>query len=192
MLLRGPTRYTCSIPVAWMKLGKLFRTLPRAINAWWRYGKSQCYFSETRLRGYIFHVARQCMRDGDWFLRVDADEFHHVVPPEFVNTRLQRHETVVFHQYYDFRLLQSEVDAWNRGKETRADRQLSIEDRRQHYTVSIYADRASAVTAARCGGRRQFHFRSMRASSRASVCLSDITPIAIPLNYSVVAGCERS
>ena len=60
------------------------------------------------------------MRDGDWFLRVDADEFHHIVPPEFVNTRLQRHETVAYHQYYDFRLLQSEVDAWNRGTETRA------------------------------------------------------------------------
>ena len=102
--------------------------------------KEPVYFSETRLRGYIFHVARQCMRDGDWFLRVDADEFHHVVPPEFVNTRLQRHETVVFHQYYDFRLLQSEVDAWNRGTETRADRQLSIEDRRQYYTVSVYTE----------------------------------------------------
>jgi glycosyltransferase involved in cell wall biosynthesis len=102
--------------------------------------KDPVYFSETRLRGYMFHVARQCMRDGDWFLRVDADEFHHVAPPEFVKTRLQKHETVVYHQYYDFRLLRSEVDAWNRGGETPADRQLPIENRRRHYTVSVYAE----------------------------------------------------
>ena len=49
------------------------------------------------------------MRDGDWFLRVDADEFHHVPPPEFVRTRLAPHETIVFHQYYDFRLTAAEV-----------------------------------------------------------------------------------
>jgi len=46
--------------------------------------KDPVYFSETRLRGWLFHQARQKMRTGDWFLRVDADEFHHVLPPEFV------------------------------------------------------------------------------------------------------------
>ena len=47
-------------------------------------GKDSVYFSETRLRGWMFHQARHHMRDGDWFLRVDADEFHHIPPPEFV------------------------------------------------------------------------------------------------------------
>src|SRR5439155_1370122 len=31
--------------------------------------KEPVYFSETRLRSYMFHIARQQMRDGDWFLR---------------------------------------------------------------------------------------------------------------------------
>jgi len=31
--------------------------------------KEPVYFSETRLRSYMFHVARQNMHNGDWFLR---------------------------------------------------------------------------------------------------------------------------
>jgi glycosyltransferase involved in cell wall biosynthesis len=99
--------------------------------------KEPVYFSETRLRGYMFHVARQQMRDGDWFLRVDADEFHHIPPPEFVKNSMRKHETVAYHQYYDFQLLQSGVDAWNRGEETR---QRPVEERRRHYTISAYAE----------------------------------------------------
>jgi glycosyltransferase involved in cell wall biosynthesis len=102
--------------------------------------KEPVYFSETRLRGYMFHVARQNMRDDDWFLRVDADEFHHISPPEFVKNWMGKHESVAYHQYYDFRLLQSEVDAWNHGGETLRDRQRPIEERRRHYTISKYAE----------------------------------------------------
>ncbi len=102
--------------------------------------KEPVYFSETRLRSYMFHVARQNMHNGDWFLRVDADEFHHVAPAEFVKNCMRKHETAAYHQYYDFRLLQSEVDAWNAGEETLKDRQRPIEDRRRHYTVSEYSE----------------------------------------------------
>jgi glycosyltransferase involved in cell wall biosynthesis len=102
--------------------------------------KEPVFFSEARLRGYMFHVARQKMREGDWFLRVDADEFHHITPHQFVKNCMRKHETVAYHQYYDFRLLQSEVDEWNRGEETLKDRQRPIEDRRRHYTVSHYTE----------------------------------------------------
>lgn len=102
--------------------------------------KESVYFSETRLRGYMFGVAREKMRDGDWFLRIDADEFHHIAPPDFVMNRMRSHETVAYHQYYNFRLLQSEVDAWNAGQETLKDRQQPIEKRRRHYTISKYAE----------------------------------------------------
>jgi glycosyltransferase involved in cell wall biosynthesis len=102
--------------------------------------KEPVFFSETRLRGYMFHVARRKMRDGDWFLRVDADEFHHIAPPEFVKNCMRKHETVAYHQYYDFRLLHLDVDAWNAGEETSKDRQRLIEDRRRHYTVSEYSE----------------------------------------------------
>jgi hypothetical protein len=98
------------------------------------------YFSETRLRGYMFDVARQNMRDGDWFLRLDADEFHHIAPPEFVKNCMRKHETAAYHQYYDFHLLQSEVEAWNRGEEKLQDRQRPIEERRRHYTISEYSE----------------------------------------------------
>jgi len=102
--------------------------------------KEPVFFSEARLRGYMFHVARQEMREGDWFLRVDADEFHHITPPQFVKNCMRKHEAVAYHQYYDFRLLQSELDQWNRGEETLKDRQRPIEDRRRHYTVSHYSE----------------------------------------------------
>jgi glycosyltransferase involved in cell wall biosynthesis len=102
--------------------------------------KDPVYFSETRLRGWLFHQARQQMRTGDWFLRVDADEFHHVPPPEFVKTRLRPHETIVYHQYYNFVLRESEVGDWEAGKETLADRARPIEQRRQWYQVSEYAE----------------------------------------------------
>lgn len=102
--------------------------------------KEPVYFSETLLRGWIFHQARASLRTGDWFLRVDADEFHHIPPPEFVQTRLRPHETVVYHQYYNFALRQSEVDDWAAGRETIADRGRHIEERRQWYTPSVYAE----------------------------------------------------
>jgi len=102
--------------------------------------KDPVYFSDTRVRGWIFHQARKGMREGDWFLRADADEIHHVPPPEFVRTRLRRHETIVWHQYYDFRLTESEVRAWEAGKEGLADRQRPIEDRRRCFTTSVYSE----------------------------------------------------
>ena len=103
-------------------------------------GKDAVYFSETRLRGWMFHRARRHMAEGDWFLRVDADEFHHIPPPEFVRTRLRRHETIVFHQYYDFRLTAAEVRAWETGKETLDDRARPIAERRRWFTVSPYSE----------------------------------------------------
>lgn len=102
--------------------------------------KDPVYFSETKLRGWMFHQARQTMRTGDWFLRVDADEFHHIPPPEFVKTRLLPHETIAYHQYYNFALRASEVSDWEAGKETLADRARPIEQRRQWYQVSVYAE----------------------------------------------------
>jgi glycosyltransferase involved in cell wall biosynthesis len=102
--------------------------------------KEAVYFSETRLRGYLFHIASNQLRDGDWFLRVDADEFHHITPRRFVCECMRKHETVAYHQYYDFRLLQSEVEAWNRGQETLADRSHPITERRRHYTISDYSE----------------------------------------------------
>jgi glycosyltransferase involved in cell wall biosynthesis len=102
--------------------------------------KQPVYFSDNRLRGWLFHNAREKMRNGDWFLRVDADEFHHIVPPEFVKTRMEKHETIAYHQYYDFRLTESELKAWENGTETLADRQRPISARRRFFTPSVYSE----------------------------------------------------
>jgi glycosyltransferase involved in cell wall biosynthesis len=102
--------------------------------------KDPVFYSETRLRGWLFHQARKQMRNGDWFLRVDADEFHHIPPPEFVRTRMRPHETIAYHQYYDFRLLVSEAANWSAGKETLADRHRPIEERRRWFTPSLYSE----------------------------------------------------
>ena len=102
--------------------------------------KEAVLFSDTGVRGWLFHQARKQMRDGDWFLRVGADEFHHVPPPEFVKTRLGRHESIVWRQYYEFRLRESEVKSWADGNETIADRQRPIEERRQWFTLSDYSE----------------------------------------------------
>src|SRR5262245_6191047 len=80
--------------------------------------KDAVFFSEKRLRGWMFHQARLRMRDGDWFVRADADEFHHISPPEFVRTRMRPHETVAYHQYYDFHLTVQEVQDWEHRRET--------------------------------------------------------------------------
>lgn len=103
-------------------------------------GQRPVYFSETRLRGWMFDRARENMRDGDWFLRVDADEFHHIAPPEFVRSRLRPHETIAYHQYYNFALRQSEVDDWEAGRKGLEDRKRPVEQRRQWYTVSAYSE----------------------------------------------------
>lgn len=103
-------------------------------------GKDPVYFSDTLVRGWIFNQARREMRNGDWFLRVDADEFHHIPPPVFVQQRLRAHETVVYHQYYNFCLLASEAAAWESGLETVQDRSRPIEERRRWYVPSVYAE----------------------------------------------------
>jgi hypothetical protein len=98
------------------------------------------YFSDKRVRAWIFHQARSRMREGDWFLRVDADEFHHVPPPEFVMTKMRPHETVAFHQYYDFRLTASEAADWETGRVTPVDRFRPIAERRRWYTVNGHTE----------------------------------------------------
>jgi hypothetical protein len=102
--------------------------------------RDSVYFSETKLRGWMFNEARQRMRDGDWFLRVDADEIHHISPPAFVRERLRPWETVAYHQYFDFKLLNSEVAAWTSERDMLADRSRPIEERRRWFIPSVYSE----------------------------------------------------
>lgn len=69
----------------------------------------------TGLRAHLFEAARAHMRHGDWFARVDADEFYHLPVRNFLLTRVSRHEGRVFAQHYEFVLLRSELEAWERA-----------------------------------------------------------------------------
>jgi glycosyltransferase involved in cell wall biosynthesis len=102
--------------------------------------KDPVYFSETKLRGYIFHKAREVMKEGDWFLRVDADEFHYIKPSEFIKERLHKHETIVYHQYYNFALTEGESKSLQTIDSVMEERKKNIFDRRRYYKVSLYSE----------------------------------------------------
>jgi len=102
--------------------------------------KDDVYYAEGLLRGYIFHKARKFMKDGDWFARVDADEFHLILPPDFVRLRMKKQETIAYHQYYNFELTRSEAERLSDPRLVRKERALPICERRRHYTISIYSE----------------------------------------------------
>jgi len=103
-------------------------------------GQQAVYFSDTEVRSYLFTEARKYMRAGDWALRCDADEFHHVLPPRFVSEFMRPHETAAYHQYYDFQFTSTDHESWKQGRETLADRSRPIHERRHFYTVSAEAE----------------------------------------------------
>ena len=92
------------------------------------------------LRGYVFERYRERMRDGDWVVQVDSDEFFHISPREFVDRRLRRHETGVYNLTYEFRLTRQEADAWAQGRETPADRSRPIAQRRRYYNILAHSE----------------------------------------------------
>lgn len=67
------------------------------------------------LRGLMFEAARREYRRGDWIAYVDADEFYHVPPPVFVREHVAPREGRVFTQHYEFVILRSEMERWERG-----------------------------------------------------------------------------
>ncbi|WP_394729428.1 glycosyltransferase family 2 protein [Altererythrobacter sp. GH1-8] len=103
-------------------------------------GSEPTYYNENRTRGFLFANARETLRDGDWFLRIDADEFHHIRPQDFVANKMRPHEGVAYHQYYDFQLTQREVDRLDTSTAVEVEREIPIEHRRKHYTISVYAE----------------------------------------------------
>ena len=96
-------------------------------------------FNEA-LRGILFEQARRSAADGDWFLRLDADEFYERSPRQFLTREIRSHETCVYLQWYFFRLTSREVRDWECGVEGLPDRQRPIIERRRFFTVPSYAE----------------------------------------------------
>jgi hypothetical protein len=103
--------------------------------------KQTPYIFSDILRGYVFHQYRDRFDPGDWVLRVYADEFYAVTPPQFVQQRMRPLETAVWLQWYYFRILQHEVDNYESGKvDLQKDRLRPIAERRRYYKISEYAE----------------------------------------------------
>jgi glycosyltransferase involved in cell wall biosynthesis len=100
------------------------------------------FYDESSVRSELFHLGRDTMKDGDWLLRVDADEFHHISPPDFVKNHILPGETSIWHQYYEFAPTDSDLAAWRAGGDAviMEDRKRPLEDRLRHYRLFTYAE----------------------------------------------------
>lgn len=97
-------------------------------------------FNES-IRGYLFNRVRNKFREGDWVLRLDADEFYHISPRTFVSEFLRPFETCVYLGWYYFRLTAREVEDYESGQvDIFQDRKRPIEDRRHFYKIPHYAE----------------------------------------------------
>jgi glycosyltransferase involved in cell wall biosynthesis len=93
------------------------------------------------LRCVLFDQFRDRFNRGDWVMKIDADEFYHMTPPDFVRERLRAGETAVYLLWYYFRLTQAEVAAYENGSLSEADdRRRPISERRRFYQIAAYAE----------------------------------------------------
>jgi hypothetical protein len=94
----------------------------------------------TGLRARLLEEHRWRFRRGDWIARVDADEFYHVDPRQFVRERVRPGEGRVAMWQYVFVVTRSEAQAWRERRETKADRARPIEQRRRHYILDPFPE----------------------------------------------------
>ncbi len=92
------------------------------------------------LRARLVEAHRHRFGRGDWLARVDADEFYHVDPREFVRDRVARHEARVAMWQYLFVVTRSEARDWRQRRETTVDRARPIERRRRFYRLDPFPE----------------------------------------------------
>jgi len=76
---------------------------------------SEPVIAEGDTRGYLFSRVRDRFKPGDWIARVDADEFYHVSPREWIAANVAPHEARVFAQMYEFVLTKADYAAYEAG-----------------------------------------------------------------------------
>ncbi len=93
------------------------------------------------LRSYLFHRARSFFDDGDWVVKLDADEFYEIRPPEFVDRFVASEEGCVYLQWIYFRITTSEAAAYEGGKiDIKVERHQPIAMRRRYYKVTDHTE----------------------------------------------------
>lgn len=91
---------------------------------WWHDG----------LRAMVFNQFRERSEDGDWWIRLDGDEFYHVSPRDFVK-ELEPHESAIYHAYYNFKLTDQEAQRLSSRESIMKERESTVPDRRRHYVT---------------------------------------------------------
>lgn len=103
--------------------------------------KSEPTVYSDSIRCFLFDRLRAGFDEGDWIIKLDADEFYPTPPPRFVRERLSAAEGMVYLQWYFFRLTTEEAADYGSGKVSiAADRLKSIRDRRRYYKVSQWSE----------------------------------------------------
>lgn len=102
-------------------------------------GREAVYYTEG-LRGFLFNQVRNRATDGDWFVRLDADEFYPILPPNFVKERLRSCESLICNQTYEFRLTIEEAEVCCSPSNVLVDRKRPIQERRRFFIPLEYAE----------------------------------------------------
>lgn len=92
------------------------------------------------VRSLIFNEARKEARPGDWFAKVDEDEFYHVAPPEFVERCCAPHETSVWPMIYEFSLTTADPGSSEDAAVVAEERKRLIRDRLRYYAPLQYSE----------------------------------------------------
>jgi hypothetical protein len=89
------------------------------------------------VRSIIFEQNRHRAEKGDWFAKVDEDEFFDVPPPVFIRTYCEPHETAIWEQCLEFRLTMDDI-ARIESTTLAAERRRPLVERLRHYIPLRY------------------------------------------------------
>jgi hypothetical protein len=125
-----------SIDQTWEIVQDYARRDPRVVP----YKQVPWIFNDN-FRGFLFNQYRNRFDAGDWVLKLDADEFYHVSPRDFVQHHMGLGETAAWLQWYYFRLTTAEVEDYESGRVSQlVDRRRGIEDRRRFYKITEHSE----------------------------------------------------
>lgn len=91
------------------------------------------------LRRIPFKALRSEASEGDWWCRLDADEFYPVDPHSFLEEAVAPHECVVWSIHLQYYYTDQDYERWKAGNESLADRNRPIQDRRRYYKA-VYSE----------------------------------------------------
>jgi hypothetical protein len=95
---------------------------------------------DDSLRRYAFEALRSEAERGDWWCRLDADEFYPVDPRPLLRS-VPSYEHVVWGIQVQYYYTDRDYARWVRGEETVADRRRPIQERRRYYRADASEER---------------------------------------------------